>query len=232
MSKVLAMGGSMRKDGNTNKALQFVLDILSKNGIETELIPLCDVHIDLETCQDCPTCWDQPAACIGKDDFPPIFQKMIKADGIILGAPVYWGSAPAKLMQALHRAGMEAEGRISADKPIPDRAGWPDTKGPGLFAKKLGAVVSTTRRTGANFTLAQIWSWFFLLDFIVIGSSYWPMGLELPIKLPIIKDGKVTMIETNRPRHPKDLVEVDIEFRHTLVNLAENFVWALDKLKD
>jgi hypothetical protein len=66
----------------------------------------------------------------------------------------------------------------------------------------------------------------------VVGSTYWPVAYELPQRVPIVKNGKVTVIHTGRPRHPTDLVETDIEFKHTLENLAENIAWLLEKIKE
>jgi len=45
------------------------------------------------------------AVCEIKDDLQSIFEEMVKADGIIVGAPVYWGFMPAKLKAVLERAG-------------------------------------------------------------------------------------------------------------------------------
>jgi len=230
MAKILAIGGSDREYGNTNNGLRLILERLSREGIETELVTLCNKEIKIGTCATCPsTCHNRAAVCIEDDDFQEIFKKMLEADGIILGAPVYWGSMPAKLMAVLGRAGNLAEGRVSADKPVPDRSTWPAGKGAGLFKRKLGAVISSTRRTGANFTLSQAWSWFFLLDFTVVGSTYWPVGVGQPIRVPIVEDGEVIMKATGRPRHPMDQVDTDEEYRHTLLNLADNIAWFIKK---
>ena len=221
--KVLAICGSERKDGNTEKMLNFVLGRLSKEDIETELVTLFDKKI--VGCIGCTQCRIGGAECaIKDDDFMPIFEKMFEADGIILGAPVYFGSMPAKLKALLERAGVLSEGRVARDTPINDLI-WPEGKGAGLFQRKLGAAIVSTRRTGANFTLAEVIMWFLINNFIVIGSSYWTVAIGTR-RVPKQKIGDKTL-----SMHTADQLETDKEGRHTLECLAENLVWALKKLK-
>ena len=217
--KILGIGGSERKGGNTEKMLNFVLERLSKEGIETELVTLYDKKI-VSDCIGCVDCRIGPAECIIKDDdLMPIFEKMLEADGIIIGAPVYFGSMPAKLKALLDRVGVLSEGRVDRDTPINDLI-WPKGKGPGLFQRKLGAGIVSTRRTGANFTLAELVMWFLINNFIVLGSSYWTVAI-----------GTKRVPKQRGSTHTADQLETDPEGRHTLEDLAENFVWALKKLK-
>ena len=111
---VIAISGSSREGGNTENFLKHTLEIISQHGIDCELITLGDKKIDVDTCPSCKSpCTNRVAVCIQKDDFNPILQKMIKADGIIIGSPVYWGFMPPKLAEVLNRAGMASEGRVS-----------------------------------------------------------------------------------------------------------------------
>jgi len=221
--KVLAICGSERKNGNTEKMLSFVLKHLSNEGIETELVTLYDKKI--VGCAGCVQCRIGSAECVIKDDdFAPIFEKMLEADGIIIGAPVYFGAMPAKLKALLERAGLLSEGRVAKDMPINDLI-WPEGKGPGLFQRKLGAAIVSTRRTGANFTLAELLMWFMINNFIVIGSSYWTVAIGTR-RVPKQKIGdKIVSM------HTSDQLETDKEARHTLEDLAKNFTWALKKIK-
>jgi multimeric flavodoxin WrbA len=221
--KVLAISGSERSEGNTEKLLNFVLGKISQQGIETELVTLYDKKI--VGCTGCVQCRPNKAECIIRDDdFAPIFEKMLDADGILLGAPVYFGTAPAKLKGLLERAGVLSEGRVGRDVPINDLT-WPDGKGPGLFQRKLGAAIVSTRRTGGNFTLAELLMWFIINNFIVIGSSYWPVAIGTR-RIPKQKIGD-KVIST----HTSDQLETDKEAKHTLEDLAENFAWALRKIE-
>jgi len=88
--KVVAFNGSARKDGNTAILIQRVLQVLEAKGIETELIQL--VGEQIRGCNACRTCYStKNKRCIIEDDNVNAYiQKMIEADGILLGSPVYF----------------------------------------------------------------------------------------------------------------------------------------------
>ena len=89
------------------------------------------------------------------DDFHPVFAKLIEADIVIVGSPVYFGSATPQIMALL------------------DRAGFVSRANGNLFSRKIGGPVVVARRAGQNFTFAQLLFWFMINDMIVPGSSYW-----------------------------------------------------------
>ena len=94
--------------------------------------------------------------CRIKDDFEPIFDKMVGADGIILASPVYFGSATPQIKAVIDRAGylsMGPKGRV--------------------FENKVGGPLVVARRAGHNFTLAQLMFFFLHQGMIVPGSTYW-----------------------------------------------------------
>jgi len=93
-----------------------------------------------------------------EDSFQQVYDKMRAADIILLGSPVYFGSATADLMALL------------------DRAGYVGRANGNVFSRKLGGPVVVARRAGQNFTLAQLLFWFMIMDMIVPGSSYWNIG--------------------------------------------------------
>jgi multimeric flavodoxin WrbA len=239
MSKpyVLAINGSMRKNGNTGKLVQHALDIIAGHGVETKRIDLKDKKIT-GGCTGCVLCRYRDAVCEIKDDLQGIFEEMVKADGIIVGAPVYWGFMPAKMKAVLERAGVLNEGRISYEQPVinlGDPALWPITKkGPGVFDRKLGGAITDARRDGVVTTYMEILLWMTINNFIVVSSNYWSCGIGTtrvpvlnkkgePVKL---KDGKNILFE-----HSRNILETDKEGRETIELFAENFVWALDHLR-
>jgi len=89
----LAISGSPRKKSNTETLLRRCLDVLGAQGIEGELISLREKTI--KGCRACEACRrNQDRRCsIGDDDFHPVFEAIVKADIIIVGSPVYFGSA-------------------------------------------------------------------------------------------------------------------------------------------
>ena len=91
--KVIGINGSPRKEGNTAILIQTVFKELNQQGIETELISLAGKNI--KGCIACIKNKNQQGI-IKNDDFNDCLGKMIKADGIILGSPVYSARAFAR----------------------------------------------------------------------------------------------------------------------------------------
>ena len=85
--KVLAINSSARKDGNTAILIAHVFQELNKADIETELVQLAGQII--EPCKACWACQGKKNCVHKKDTFRNIFEKMVQADGILLGSPVY-----------------------------------------------------------------------------------------------------------------------------------------------
>ena len=88
--KVVAFNGSPRKDGNTTFLVNHVFRELEKEGVETELVQLSGKKI--HGCIACYKCFEnKDQRCAVKNDFlNECIEKMIEADGIVLGSPVYF----------------------------------------------------------------------------------------------------------------------------------------------
>lgn len=84
--KILAINGSHRVGENTSKLLQMALDEAAALGAETEMVDLAE--LDIEFCAGCNKCLFKPMCSIS-DDMDELKQKMLEADGIILGSPDY-----------------------------------------------------------------------------------------------------------------------------------------------
>jgi multimeric flavodoxin WrbA len=155
----VAISGSPRKKSNTEILLRRCLAGLAKSGITGELITLRDKTI--KGCRACETCRrNKDKRCNTRDDdFHPVFEAMLKADIIVVGSPVYFGSATPEMMALLDRAGYVA--KVNGD----------------LFSRKLGGPVAVARRAGHNFTYAKLMFWFMINDMIVPGASYWNVAL-------------------------------------------------------
>ena len=156
--QAIAINGSARPNGNTCTLLQTCLEVLERGGVKGELIQLSETPI--RPCKACGTCFNtKDNTCIIQEDaFQEVYDKMRAADIILLGSPVYFGSATADLMALL------------------DRAGYVGRANGNVFARKLGGPIVVARRAGQNFTLAQLLFWFMIMDMIVPGSSYWNIG--------------------------------------------------------
>ena len=157
--KVVAFNGSARKDGNTAILIRRVLHVLEAKGIETELIQL--VGEQIRGCNACRTCYStKNKRCIIEDDNVNAYiQKMIEADGIILGSPVYFSMMTPELKALMDRAFYVA--RANSD----------------MFKRKVGAAVVAVRRAGGIPTFDAINHFFLISQMIVPGSSYWNIGV-------------------------------------------------------
>jgi multimeric flavodoxin WrbA len=157
--KVVAFNGSAKKEGNTALLIRSVLQVLEAEGIETELIQLAGEHI--RGCNACGTCYTtKNKRCVIEDDNVNVhIQKMIEADGIILGSPVYFSMMAPEI------------------KALSDRAFYVARANDDLFKRKIGAAVVAVRRAGGIPTFDAINHYFLISQMIVPGSSYWNVGI-------------------------------------------------------
>ncbi len=107
MSKIIAINGSPRKNGNTATLLQNALDGAKSQGAETELVNLVDLKY--QGCISCFACKRKGTEYIGKcamkDDLTPILEKAMTADAIILGSPIYIGDVTGMMRSFIERFG-------------------------------------------------------------------------------------------------------------------------------
>jgi multimeric flavodoxin WrbA len=88
------------KDSATLKLMNAVLAGAKAQGAETELVDIYKLRIDY--CTACGTCY-ATGQCTLMDDFPDLFDRMMNADGIVLGAPNYVDSVPAPMKAVFDR---------------------------------------------------------------------------------------------------------------------------------
>ncbi|MEA4853044.1 MAG: NAD(P)H-dependent oxidoreductase [Christensenella sp.] len=87
--KILAVVGSPRKGGNTDGLVDAVLEGAAAGGAETEKIYLYDLNIG--HCRECLYCHHaEPKTCAIKDDMAELAEKMIMADVLVFGTPIFW----------------------------------------------------------------------------------------------------------------------------------------------
>ncbi|SDN69245.1 flavodoxin family protein [Acetanaerobacterium elongatum] len=153
--KVTAICGSAHKDGNTETIMKLVLRELQAQQIETELIPLCDLEI--QPCRGCFACRGKGQCTAIRDDFGGCFERMVSAQGILLGSPVYSADISAKMKAFLERAGVVA------------------ACNPGLLKYKVCASVAAVRRGGGLTTVDTMNHFFLNKETVLVGSTYWNM---------------------------------------------------------
>jgi multimeric flavodoxin WrbA len=159
--KVIAFNGSPRRAGNTNRALEVVLEEITAEGIDTELVQMGSE--DIAPCQACGVCGQKKdRRCKRKDDkVNEWVEKCAAADGIIIGSPVYFGCMTAQT------------------KAFIDRVGFVNRANGDLFKRKVGAAVAVNRRAGALATFQELNNFFLIGHMIVVGSSYWNVATAM-----------------------------------------------------
>ena len=98
--KVLMINGSPRENGNIATAFKEMISVFEKEGVEV-------IHYqigkkDIRGCIACGTC-RQNGKCVFDDIVNELAVKFEEADGLVIGSPVYYGSANGTLMSALQR---------------------------------------------------------------------------------------------------------------------------------
>jgi multimeric flavodoxin WrbA len=157
--KIIAFNGSPRLDGNTVLLIKRVLYGLEKHGFETEMINISgQINRGCTACMSCRK--NQDSKCILKDDqLNQYLEKMIAADGIIIGSPTYFANITAET------------------KALIDRAGYVLRSNNNPLRRKVGAAVVAVRRAGAINAFNAINNFFLINEMIVPGSSYWNIGI-------------------------------------------------------
>lgn len=157
--KVLGINCSPRKGGNTELLIREVFKPLEEEGIKTEFFQLGGQEVSgCIACMKCKKKADKK--CHHKNDLiNKCIEKMLKADGIIIGAPVYFADISADAKALLEVAGYAMR---SSGTPL---------------KRKVGASVIAARRAGAVHSFDSINHFFLINEMIIPGSSYWNIGI-------------------------------------------------------
>lgn len=190
--KVVAFNGSARKGGNTSMLLKHVLGELETEGVETNLVEMAGQQI--RGCTACYKCiGNKDKKCVIKSDQANSYiQMMIEADGIILGSPTYFSNVTTEM------------------KALIDRAGFVNRANGDMLKRKVGASVVAVRRAGGMEAFNSMNHFFLIGQMIVVGSSYWNIGIGLK---------------------PGD-VEQDEEGIKTMKTLGQNMAWLLKQINE
>ncbi len=149
--KVLLINGSPNREGCTCTALKEVSKILNEQDIETEIIQVG--HMDIRGCIACRAC-KISGRCIYNDIVNEVAEKFEKADGLIVGSPVYYAGANGTLISFLDRLFYSC-----------------------IFDKtmKVGASVVSCRRGGNSSTFDSLNKYFSISGMPIVTSNYWNM---------------------------------------------------------
>ena len=150
MMKVLLVNGSPHEAGCVYTALSEIQGQLKKHGIQSEIF-----QIGTEPVRGCIACGGcaKLGKCVFDDDVcNKLVEKMLEADGVVIGSPVYYAGANGALCAVLDRAFYVSQGR---------------------YARKPAAAVASCRRGGASATFDRINKSFTISKMPVVASQYW-----------------------------------------------------------
>ena len=147
--KVLMINGSPRKNGNIALALSEMEGVFRECDVDFETIPIG--RMDIRGCIACESC-RKTGKCVFDDIVNELAVKFEAADGLVIGSPVYYGSANGTLMAALQRLFYSTH----FDKSL-----------------KVGASVVSARRSGCTATFDELNKFFTLCNMPVATSQYW-----------------------------------------------------------
>jgi multimeric flavodoxin WrbA len=136
-----------------------VFEELKAEGIETEIYTLAGKPI--QGCIACFKCFEKKdkRCAVEKDIINECIQKMLEADGILLGSPTYFADVSAGMKALIERCGMVS--RANGD----------------MLKRKVGAGVVAVRRAGAMHVFSSLNSFFLINQMIIPGSSYWNLAI-------------------------------------------------------
>ena len=147
--KVIALNGSPNAGGGVANGIAVMKRELENEGIETEVVHIGNKKI--QGCMDCRKCRELKRCVIEGDALSENLDKILSADGLILGSPVYYG------------------GIAGTFKCFLDRLFF---TGPNLKFK-VGATVVSVRRTGGIAAVQQLNNYFNLAQIIITPGVYW-----------------------------------------------------------
>ena len=138
------------------------MEELEREGIETELFQLGGKKI--RGCLACGKCKENlnQKCSIDNDVLNNVLEKMIAADGFLLGSPTYFSDITSEM------------------KALIDRCGYVARANGHLFKRKVGAAISAARRAGAQHALNSMNHLFTISQMIIPASSYWNIAIGGP----------------------------------------------------
>jgi len=133
---IVAINGSPNKDGNTSFLLSQVLQAAAEAGAKTELLHSMEMLEGQESpfCEACSSPCN--ASCYEGTELEGAFETIRRADAVVLGSPVYFGTVSAQL-----KAIFDKSRALRADKSLAGKVG----AGVSVGASRFGGQETTVR---------------------------------------------------------------------------------------
>ncbi len=184
--KILGLSFSPRRQGNTEILLDQALQGAQQEGAEVELYSLSGKEI--KPCDGCEAC-AKTGKCHIKDDMQTVYQKLVAADGIIFGTPVYFFS-------------MASQAKALIDRTYALRR--PTIR----LVNKVGGVITVASNLGRSDVLKDLY--FYIAINHMIPTDY--VAAAATEKGAIRKDEKAMKMAWELGREMVQLVRTGFEF--------------------
>ena len=103
--KMILLNASPRKNKNTAQMLESVMKGAQEAGAECEMIHL--TSLNFKGCMSCMACKRTGnkcgGLCIQKDDLRPVLEKILEADALVIGSPIYWSFPTGMFRNVIER---------------------------------------------------------------------------------------------------------------------------------
>lgn len=102
--KTIIINASPRKKWNTAEIMQSAQKGAESVGAETEYINLYDV--DFKGCRSCLICkmkGKEKCKCYWRDNLSPIIERILAADALLIGTPIYFGEPTSEFRALIER---------------------------------------------------------------------------------------------------------------------------------
>ena len=102
--KTIIINASPRKSWNTAQLLKEAQKGAESVGAQAEYIDLYD--LDFTGCRSCLVCklkGGKHPGCAWKDDLSPLIDRILAADALIIGTPIYWAEPTAQFRALMER---------------------------------------------------------------------------------------------------------------------------------
>ena len=146
---VLMINGSPNKQGNTYMALHEMQKVLEAEGVQVNMVHIG--HATISGCIGCRKCRES-GKCVFNDMVNTIAPLLEKADGLVVGSPVYYASPNASLLALMDRLMFSTH----FDKTM-----------------KAGASVVVARRGGLSSSFDVLNKYFTISGMPVVSGQYW-----------------------------------------------------------
>ncbi len=157
--KVLGIVCSPRLHGNTEILVQESLAEAQETGADVELLTLAGKTI--APCDACYSC-RKTGKCHIKDDMQDIYTKLLEADGIIFGTPVYFWTVSAQAKALIDRTLV--------------------LRGKHQLGGKAAGVAVTATRAGSTLAYTVFANFFNLQRMTLVGGAIGFGGVEVKVK--------------------------------------------------